>query len=123
MKILSPTVHGALDYVVVLLFALAPTLFGFTGVPATLSYVLAGVHLLMTLCTKFPMGVIKLVPFPIHGMVEVAVVLGLVAAPWLFGFSGVLVARNFYLGAAALIAVVVALTNYRGVTATENARA
>ncbi len=121
MKILSPTVHGALDYVVVLLFAVAPTVFGFTGVPATLAYVLAGVHLVMTLCTKFPLGIVKLVPFPIHGMVEVAVVFGLAAAPWLLGFADVLAARNFYLGAAALIAVVVVLTNYRGVPTTRTA--
>ena len=123
MKVLSPTVHGVLDYVVVLLFAAAPTVFGFTGVPATLSYVLAGVHLTMTLFTRFPMGLVKVVPFPVHGMVEVAVVVGLVAAPWLFGFNDVPAARNFYLGAAALIGVVVALTNYRGVTETRAAHA
>ncbi len=123
MKLLSPSVHGVLDFVVVLLFALAPTVFGFSGLPATLSYALAGVHLLLTLCTAFPMGIVKLVPFPVHGMVEVAVVLALVAAPWVLGFADVIAARNFYLGAAALIAVVVALTNYRGVDATRAARA
>jgi hypothetical protein len=31
MKILSASAHGVLDYVTVILFALAPTLFGLTG--------------------------------------------------------------------------------------------
>lgn len=121
MKILSPTVHGVLDYVVVLLFALAPTLFGFTGLPATVSYVLASVHLVMTLCTAFPLGIIKLVPFPLHGGIEVAVVLALAVIPWALGFADVPAARNFFLSAAALIALVVVLTNYRGATATSSA--
>jgi len=73
MRALSPTVHGILDYLVVIAFALAPSLLGLSGVPATISYVLAVVHLLLTLVTAFPLGAVKLVPFPVHGAIEFVV--------------------------------------------------
>ena len=70
MKIISPRMHGYLDYVTVVAFLLAPTLIGLTGLPAMLAYLLAGVHLLMTLLTEFPLGIVKLIPLPLHGWVE-----------------------------------------------------
>jgi hypothetical protein len=112
LKVLSPRIHGFLDYAVVSLFALAPTLFGFGGVAATLAYVVAAIHLTLTLATAFPMGVIKAIPFKVHGVLEVAALLGIGAAPWLFGFADDTTPRNFYLAAAALIGGVVLLTNY-----------
>ncbi len=112
LKILSPRIHGVLDYAVVAVFLLAPTLLGLQGTAAKLAYVVAGIHLGLTLLTAFPMGAIKLIPFKVHGVIEVAALLGLAAAPWLFGFSENATPRNFYLVAAALIAGVVVLTNY-----------
>lgn len=109
-KLITPRLHGALDYVVVLVFLLAPTLFGLTGFAATLSYLLAGVHLLMTLLTAFPLGVKGIVPFSLHGTVELVV--GIVLA-----VLGVLVfdgaATGFYLAMGVVILIVWALTDYR----------
>jgi len=113
MKVLNPRTHGIIDYVLVALFALAPTLFGFEGTPQTVSYVLAAVHLSMSLLTAYPLGAIKLVPFPIHGAIEVAVAVTLLALPWLLGFSQVEAARNFFLATGALVGVVFLLTNYK----------
>ena len=70
MKPISLTLHGAIDYLAVLIFAAAPTVIGLSGWPAVLSYALAGVRLLMTLLTDFPAGVIKLVPVALHNWVE-----------------------------------------------------
>ena len=110
MKLLSSTVHGFLDYVVVAAFALAPTLFGFGGAAATISYVLAGVHLVLTALTAFPPGLIKLVPATVHGWIELVVAICLIALPFVAGFTGA--ARNFYLVAGAVIFVVWLITNY-----------
>ena len=118
MKLLSPRIHGFIDYAVVALFLLAPTLFGFAGVAATLCYVLAAVHLVMSLLTAYPLGVVKLVPFPVHGALELAVAVGLVASPWLFGFSAVDAARNFYVAAGVAVSAVWLLTNYVAVPET-----
>jgi hypothetical protein len=73
MKIISDRMHGALDYLTVLIFALAPSLIGFTGVGATISYALAIIHLAMTLTTNMPLGVVKIIPMKLHSIVEMVV--------------------------------------------------
>ena len=113
MKILSPRVHGYLDYGVVALLLLAPSLFGFGGAPATICYVLAVAHAAMTLMTAFPLGIAKIIPFSIHGAIEVVASVFLVAAPWLFNFAHVLAARNFFIASAVMLGVVWLVTDYR----------
>ena len=113
MKIFNPKVHGILDYVVVIAFALAPTVLGFSGMPATISHLLAAIHLILTLTTAFPPGVVRIVPLPLHGAVEFVVSIALVALPWIFKFAPDTVARNFYVSAGALIFAVWLVTDYR----------
>jgi hypothetical protein len=113
MNIINSKVHGILDYAVVIGFAFAPILLGFSGLPATISYVLAAVHLLLTLVTAFPLGVIKIVPLPLHGAIELVVSIALVALPWILKFASDTAARNFYLGAGVLIFVVWRITDYK----------
>jgi hypothetical protein len=114
MKVISPSAHGVLDYVTVVAFALAPTVVGFSGLPATICYVLAAVHLVLTLVTAFGAGVAKLVPFHLHGRIELVVSLVLIVLPWLLGFAGVLAARWFFVGAGVVIFLVWLLTAYSG---------
>jgi hypothetical protein len=115
MKILSARVHGFLDFVVVALFALAPTALHLTGMPATLSYLLAGVHLLITLLTNFPAGIFKFIPFWIHGWIELIVAPTLVICPWVLGFSGDQTAMIFFIAAGFAVFLVWLLTDYNGV--------
>ncbi|HKO46420.1 MAG TPA: hypothetical protein VJV79_01775 [Polyangiaceae bacterium] len=117
MKVLAPRTHGFIDYLAVIGLALAPTLFGFAGVAATLCYVLALVHLAMSLLTAYPLGIAKVIPFSIHGGVEVVVSIFLVTAPWIFGFADVPAARNFFIVSAATLLLVYLLTNYRAADA------
>lgn len=113
MGIIAPSVHRVLDFVVVLLFALAPTLFHLHGNTMYAAYALAAIHLVLTLMTHFPGRAGGSVPFNVHGIVELVVGIVLVAAPlvrhWTFG------ARTFYLGIGVLILVVWTLTRYRDV--------
>lgn len=113
MKILSPKVHGALDYAVVAAFLAAPPALGLSGAAALLSRVLAGVHLALTLLTAFPLGALKLIPFKLHGWIELVVGPTLLAVPWLLGFSQEPVARDFYLVAGILIFATWLVTDYR----------
>lgn len=113
MKILSPRVHGYLDYLVVAMLLLSPTIFGFVGAPAALCYVLAALQAGLTLLTAFPLGVAKLIPFPLHGAVEAVLSVFLLASPWLFGFSQMYTARDFFIASAVLLAVVWFITDYR----------
>ncbi|WP_437581000.1 SPW repeat domain-containing protein [Sorangium sp. So ce887] len=118
MKILSPRVHGYIDYAVAALFLLAPSLFGFGGLPETLCYILGAVHVGMTLLTAYPLGAAKIIPFPVHGALEAAVAVFLVAAPWLFSFDAAASARNFYLVSGVAVGLVWLVTDYRSAYAT-----
>lgn len=113
MKVLTPRIHGYLDYVVVVAFLVVPTLFGFSGLPATIAYVLAAVHLALTLLTSFPLGTLKVIPFTLHGTIELVVSFTLVALPWLLGFASILPARNFYVAAGIVIFIVWLITDYK----------
>ena len=123
MKVLSPRVHGYLDYAVVALFLLAPTLFEFRGLPATLCYILALAHAGLTLLTAFPLGIAKIIPFPVHGAIEAVVAVLSLASPWVFGFPAIEAARNFFLAAGALVGVVWNVTDYKAASATVDHRA
>jgi hypothetical protein len=110
---LSPRVHGYIDYGSVVFLLLSPMLFGFGGVPATLCYLFAGALLVLSLITAYPLGVAKVVPFTIHGLIEAVSAVGLVLAPFLFGFSDVVAARNFFLVAGVALGIVFLVTNYK----------
>jgi len=84
LKFLNDTIHGALDYGVVIIFALAPTLLGLDGHSAVLSYLLAIVHLFVTILSDMPFGLKKLIPMLWHGHLELVVSLALVISPWVF---------------------------------------
>ena len=111
MKILSDTTHGILDYVTVALFVLAPSLFGFTGTAAIISYALAGIHLAMTLLTNMPLGVIKIIPMKLHAFVEMLVgpvlVVGALAFPALVADG-----RGFFIAVGIVIIAVWLLSHY-----------
>lgn len=113
MRFLNAKIHGVLDYVVVAFFLAAPSLFGLDGLPAMIAYALAGIHLLLTLATAFPAGVVKLVPLPVHGGIEFVVSLALPALPWLLRFSADPAARNLYVGAGLGIFLTWLITDYR----------
>jgi hypothetical protein len=111
MGIIPPNVHRILDYVVFLLFVLAPTMFHITGNTKTLAYVLGAAVLLMTIATQFPGGARRPIPFHVHGIIDFVLGLCLIAIPlirhWTFD------ARKFYLGMGIAIVIVAALTRFR----------
>jgi hypothetical protein len=73
MKVISDTTHGILDYLTVAIFALAPGVLGLSGFAALVSYALAAIHLVMTLLTNMPLGVLKIIPMRLHALVEMLV--------------------------------------------------
>jgi hypothetical protein len=120
MKLISSRLHGVLDYLTVVAFALAPTVLGLTGTAAWLAYALAVVHLGVTLATDFDLGVARLLPAAWHGWIELVVGLLLLVVPWALGFSDDVTARTFFIAAGVVILLVWALTAYRGRTAAED---
>jgi hypothetical protein len=113
MRILGPVSHGIIDYAMVILLAVGPGVAGFTGPQATICYGLAVVHFLLTIITRFPLGVLKTLPFWLHGTIEIVVAVMLVILPWLAHFSAGVHSRNFFVAIGVLIGVIFLLTDYR----------
>lgn len=111
-KPVSARAHGVLDYATVAAFLNAPMVFGFHGTPAAIAYWLAGIHLLMTGCTDFPLGVFRWIPSKVHGVIELLAGIFVLVAPWIFGFAQDIAARNFFVAIAIVMLVVIALTDY-----------
>ncbi|QGM97461.1 hypothetical protein [Methylocystis parvus] len=112
MKRITPLAHGYLDYLTVVLFLAAPTVLGFGGIPAMLAWLLAAVHLAMTLITDFPLGLIRRLPFSIHGWVERIVGPALLAVAFLPDFHSVQPAFAFFAAMGLIIVAVGWLTHY-----------
>ena len=110
MPIIGPALHRVLDFVTVVVFTVAPSIFGLNGFPAILAYTLAGVHLGMTLLTQFSPTDHRLVPLSLHSAVEALVGVALILLPTLLHWSGT--PRLFFMAAGAVILVVWGLSRY-----------
>lgn len=112
MKFIKPDLHGIIDYVVVIFLWLSPTLFELSNYVSMLTYGLGCVHLALTALTDFKYGLIKIIPFRLHGWIELVVSITLIGAPWLLGFSEMPVDRFFYVGFGSAVFVTWAVTDY-----------
>ena len=73
---------------------------------------LAIVHLLLTVLTNFKAGVFKLIPFKVHGYIELIVAVALIAIAFYFGNTEGNMARNFYIGFGIAVFLTWLLTDY-----------
>jgi hypothetical protein len=121
MKLLSPRIHGYIDIVFVVALTLAPMLLRFGPAAAAICYSTAAIHLVVSLMTDYPLGVAKRIPFYVHGAVEFAIGVGLLGAPWLFAFSELIVARNFFVVTGLAVVLIFAMTSYGGKIVTKAA--
>lgn len=122
MRFLNPTAHGVIDYVAIAGLAVAPMLFGFAGVAATICYAVAVCYLGMCLLTAYPLSLAKVIPFPVHGGVELVLSLCLMGMPWIAQFSSEIHARNFFLVSGIALLAVWVVTNYRAAEAPSGLR-
>jgi hypothetical protein len=90
MRIISPHVHGLLDYGVGALLILAPALFGFADSAPEPAAVLRGfgiAAILYSIFTRYPFGIIKALPYGVHLKMDFVWGLLLAASPWLLAFD------------------------------------
>lgn len=105
--------HGICDYALVVLLAMGPSIAGFAGRQASWSYLFAVLLLVLTVVTRSPLGVLKLVSFPLHGAVELLIALMLLALPWVANFANGIHSRNFYVATGMLMLALWFLTDFR----------
>lgn len=119
MKVLKPLPHGVIDYAMAGTMLAAPWLFGFSrNRKATSSAVGTGAAILgLSLMTRYPLGAVKLVSFPTHGVIETVAGLLTATAPWLMGFSRQRSAKLTHLLSGLGTLAVVAMTDYQAAEA------
>ena len=89
MRFIPTRAHGVIDYLTGALLVAAPYLLGFADstaaqwVPQILGAALIGASLL----TDYELGVVRVIPMPVHLVLDVAAGALLAASPWLFGFA------------------------------------
>lgn len=114
MKIISSKSHAILDYATVVFLLLSPTLFQMEGSLCTATYLVGAVHLVLTVLTNFEYGLIKVIPFRIHGLIEVIMALGLAALAFWFFDNGNEFGFYFYMALSIVIMIVFILTDFKG---------
>jgi len=113
MNKLSPTTHGILDYLIVVLLFISPRLVKMEPAGSALSSGLAIVHLVLTLLTDFRLGIVRVIPLRIHGLVELIVSVGLCGVAIAFRISGNPVSCYFYLGFSIILFIIWSFSEYR----------
>lgn len=110
---LTPRTHRALDHVTVAVFVAAPFALGLGRAAAVVCYVLAALHLALTVATRFPVDATTGRPMAMtaHGALEVTVALILLMVPWVVPVFS-LSAKVFLAVMGALLLVVWKLTPY-----------
>lgn len=90
MRFISTRTHGVIDYIVGVILFFAPGIFGFAyvGGPAVLiPKIMAIGILIITILTRFEVGIIKIIPMSAHLVLDYLGSIFLIASPWLFGFA------------------------------------
>ncbi|RYU89546.1 hypothetical protein EWM62_14610 [Mucilaginibacter terrigena] len=97
MKLISPKLHGIIDYVLILFLYLSPTLFAMPKDIASDTYLLATAQLLLTVITNYSFGLFRAVPLTTHRIIELVISAGMIIAVFtLFKYDER--AKPFYLG-------------------------
>jgi hypothetical protein len=113
MKFLSPKIHGILDMLVTIVLFAAPSIFRFGREASAISYVLGAAYVVIILATAYQYGLVKVLPFTVHGAIELILSPFLVAMPWIAGFGYDRAGRDFFVVAGILLFLVWAATDYK----------
>jgi hypothetical protein len=113
-KVITPTTHAIIDYVVAGSFFLMGALFWKRSKRAAMSsFICGGAVTATSLLTDYPGGVAHLIPFPTHGRIDAGLAAVCYAMPDLMDFDDHK-EKWFFRGQALAETVVVAMTDFEG---------
>ena len=113
MRSLGTVAHGIIDYAMVVILVIGPSVAGFVGRQARWSYIFAAILFVTSLLTRYPLGVIKVVRLPVHAAIELLIALMLLVMPWVGSFAAGVNSRNFYVAIAVLMLLLWLLSDFR----------
>src|SRR4051812_9030746 len=114
VRILPAWLHAIADYAVgALLIIVAVAVGGSAGAVGT-GVVVGATVLVVSMFTKYPLGVAKVLPFTIHSAGDYLAAVLLLAAPWVLNFAdGDSGLTAFYVAAGLAVLAVSLVTNYQ----------
>src|SRR6195952_705011 len=124
-QVISTRTHGVEDYALLVLLLVAPYRFGFANntaaqyVPQIVGILILGVSLM----TRYELGLMGIIPMPMHLVLDAGAAPVLAASPWLFGFSNFVYLPHLILGLGELMVVALTETQPRRVPGGTAARA
>jgi hypothetical protein len=105
--ILSPQVHGVLDYPLAAVLIAGPLVLDFDHVAATvIALVFGGGATVLAVGTAWSTGIVRVIPPLFHGYADITVTVAMIVLPFAVGFSDHTPALAFYeaVGGAGLLA-------------------
>lgn len=105
LQFITPNLHGALDFAAALGLIVFPFLLGLQGLALWMSVAGGAGLILYSLLTDYALGPIKLISFDVHLLLDLSAAVAFLAAPAVFGFTGI-VAAYYYVMGAGVVAVV-----------------
>jgi len=115
VKFLPAWFHAIADYGVGIALVVGAALTSSAPDKAVATGIVVGVVVLaVSMLTKYPLGVVKVLPFPVHSAGDYLAALLLIAGPFVVGFDGSSGGLTvFYVIAGAAVLAVSLVTNYQ----------
>jgi hypothetical protein len=113
MTILTPKVHGILDYLVSVLLIASPWIFHFAhgGAETRVPVILGTMTILYSLITIYDYSIITVIPFSAHLVMDTISGIILFLSPWIYGFADTVFLPHVIFGTLELC--VVLMTQHR----------
>jgi hypothetical protein len=114
VKLLPAWFHAIADYAVAALLILVPPIVGGSTKAVATGVVVGVVVAVVSMLTRYPLGVVKVLPFTIHSAGDYLAAALLVIAPFALSFNGSDTGlAAFYVAGGAAVLAVSLITNYQ----------
>ena len=114
VKLLPAWFHAIADYAVAALLILVPLIAGGSGKAVAAGVVVGVVVALVSMLTRYPLGVVKVLPFTAHSAGDYLAAALLVIAPFALSFNGSDTGLSvFYIVSGIAVLAVSLITNYQ----------
>jgi hypothetical protein len=113
MRFLPTRLHGVIDYLWGIALLATPWIFGYAdGSAAQILAVLFGVGAIVySLVTDYELGLVRLLPMPLHLGLDGLAGAFLAASPWIFGFADRVFLPHLLFGLFSVVASVITRTD------------
>ncbi|MFD0766730.1 hypothetical protein ACFQZI_17855 [Mucilaginibacter lutimaris] len=111
MKLISPKLHGLIDYVLIIFLFASPVLFAMPKDVATYTYAIATGQLILTVITDYSYGMFRMVSLRLHQVIDVIISIGIIVAAFtLFEYDER--SKPYYAGLGIFWLIITVFTDY-----------